>query len=202
MIFARVIVFGLVILAPNYGLAACVEEDFPTTNGGRDVDIPSLVDCINFLKNNALNRSSIIKTTYAAASGPEDGQNDGRIISRTLRFLKDFEETDIKIVYSDNLRATKSSGAAACRWIVKVDGTSCGDSEIYSDRHDAKNANIHSASTIVGYCSNLKKGWHTVDVWVGPTTPDYDGTDCYTGWKQKLWSLEATELFLTPSNSE
>lgn len=142
---------------------------------------------------------AIHKISYATAQGPNDGTDDGRIVSRTLRFHKDQGDTDIRILYSDNLRVR--GAGKACRWTINVNGTDCGDQKIYSDRYDAStNANLHGTSTVLGYCKGLGIGWHTIRVWVSEVPHNenaYADADCYTGWNNALWTLEATELFGT-----
>ena len=137
---------------------------------------------------------TVLKISYATANGPNDGTDDGRIVSRTLRFHKDRDDTDLRVLYSDNLRVRGNS--KACRWSVKINGTDCGDRKIYSDRHDENTANIHSTSTIIGYCTGVQAGWHTLRVWVSPVPENtqYAGSDCYTGWDRAIWTLEAMEI--------
>ncbi|MEM7300062.1 MAG: hypothetical protein AAF468_03175 [Pseudomonadota bacterium] len=142
---------------------------------------------------------AVLKVSYASGNGPNDGTDNGRIVSRALRFLKDQDTTDIRISYSDSHRVAGTG--KACRWTVKLDGTDCRNLKLVADRHDQNQSNVHSTSTIVGYCTGLNAGWHTVSVWVSEVPkPDnaYQGSDCYTGWDASVWTIEATELTATP----
>jgi len=143
---------------------------------------------------------AVKKISYSSGNGPNDGIDDGRIVSRALRFSKIEDNSTVRISYSDNLRVT-GDGSKACRWVVKVNGTNCSDYEFNIDKHDGRGSNNHSTSTLTGYCTGLKSGWHTVNVWVSPV-PSQDNrfanSDCWTGWNNSLWTIEATELTAVP----
>lgn len=209
--------------------AECPDQEFSIANGGREVDIVEFIKCVNFLNKNQttvesvkssiladpdiagliqkddIEPNKIVKVTYASGQGPNDATNDGRIFSRSLRFHKELEESEIRVLYSDVFRAQRDDKTpAGCRWSVRINGADCTNRAIYTDEHSNNAINVHSTSTLIGYCPNLPQGWHTVDVWVSPT-PDnnkYVGSNCYTGWKEKLWTIEATELFPTPHNTQ
>ena len=137
----------------------------------------------------------VLSVSYSSGNGPNDNLDDGRIVSRELRFFKKEASSKIRILYSDNMRVYGQN--KACRWHLKIDGTDCEDGSLFTDRHDGSSSNVHSTSTAVGYCSNLQSGWHTIHVWVSSVPhPDgnYAGADCYTGWDHASWIIEATEL--------
>ncbi len=169
--------------------------------------VSQIIECLIKLDSEeTLSRGgTVIGVTYASQNGPNDTTDDGRVASRVLRFQKIEKTSEVRIVYSDNLRVTHGSKWAACRWTVTVDGIDCGDRSIHTDRHDEHSASNHTHSTIIGYCSELSIGLHTVHVWVSPTPADnnkYGGSDCYTGWDNSLWTLEATELVANGPISE
>jgi len=138
----------------------------------------------------------IRKIAYTTGNGPSDGTDVGQIKSRVLRFTKAKTHTKIRISYTDNLRTYGS--AKGCRWEIRVDGSSCPNQAlIYDDyaapRGDNAHTNTYTSRTVVGYCSGVAVGSHTIGIWVG-NVPGYTGSDCDTGWKNSTWVIEAEEV--------
>ncbi|MEK8020255.1 MAG: hypothetical protein VSS75_025565 [Candidatus Parabeggiatoa sp.] len=135
---------------------------------------------------------NLIRTiAYATANGPSDGTDVGQIKSRVLSFRKAKTQTKIRISYTDNLRTHGSN--KACRWEIRVDGTSCPSQALVYDYYAKKEDNTHRSRTVVGYCSGVAAGSHTIRIWVS-NTPGYPGGDCYTGWYNSTWVIEAEEV--------
>ena len=114
-----------------------------------------------------------------------------KIKSRVLSFSKAKKDTKIRISYTDNLRVIGSS--KACRWEIRVDGNSCPNQALIYDYYANKDDNIHRSRTVVGYCSGVAAGSHRIGIWVG-NTPGYSGSNCYTGWSNSTWVIEAEEV--------
>ena len=136
--------------------------------------------------NETLSRS----ITYATDNGPNDGTDIGIIESRLLSFEKLRSNSDIRISYTDNFR-TFGYGKA-CRWEILIDGTSCPSQPLVYDNYVSQ-GNIHRSGTFVGYCSGLDTGLHEIQIYVD-NTPGYTRSDCYTGWENSTWLIEAEEV--------
>jgi len=135
---------------------------------------------------------NLIRTmAYATANGPNDGTDVGQIKSRVLSFSKAKTQTKIRISYTDNLRTHGSN--KACRWEIRVDGTSCPSQALVYDYYAKKEDNTHRSRTVVGYCSGVAAGSHTIGIWVSEV-PGYSGGDCWTGWYNSTWVIEAEEV--------
>ncbi|RKZ73647.1 MAG: hypothetical protein DRR19_30775, partial [Candidatus Parabeggiatoa sp. nov. 1] len=135
---------------------------------------------------------NLIRTiAYATGNGPVDGTDVGQIKSRVLRFTKAKTHTKIRINYTDNL-ATLGS-AKACRWEIRVDGRSCPNQALVYDDYAHRHEQTFSSHTVVGYCSGVAAGSHTIGIWVS-TTPGYSASNCHTGWKNSTWVIEVIEV--------
>ncbi len=205
------IIFLIILFSSHVGNASdCAAKlDLKETEGF----VSKLVDCLKVIEteNNNLRTGTasttqiavaapILKISYATEHGPTSAVKDGRIVSRSLRFFKEQDESEVRIMYIDNLRVTGAPNVA-CRWSVKVDGTDCGERRIFVDRHEGHPVNIHAPSVALGYCTNLEKGWHVVNVWVSPVPTEdnkYEPSQCVTGWNAPLWTIEAVELTASP----
>ena len=134
---------------------------------------------------------NLIRTiAYATGNGPHDDTDVGQIKSRVLSFNKAKTYTKIRISYTDNLRTLGSN--KACRWEIRVDGNSCPNQALIYDYH-ASSDNPLRSRTVVGYCSGIAAGSHTIGIWVS-NTPGYSGSNCYTGWNNSTWVIEAEEV--------
>jgi hypothetical protein len=145
---------------------------------------------------NTANETLIRTIAYATGNGPIDGTNVGQIKSRVLSFSKAKTNTKIRISYTDNLRIVGS--AKACRWEIRVDGRSCPNQALIYDVH-VQYVQTLRVSTVVGYCSGVAAGSHTIGIWVGntpnyPGSGNYTGSDCCTGWYNSTWVIEAEEV--------
>ncbi len=135
---------------------------------------------------------NLIRTiAYATGNGPVDGTDVGQIKSRVLRFTKAKTHTKIRINYTDNL-STKGH-VKACRWEIRVDGRSCPNQALVYDDYAHRHEQTFSSHTVVGYCSGVAAGSHTIGIWVS-TTPGYSASNCHTGWKNSTWVIEVIEV--------
>ncbi len=139
---------------------------------------------------NTANEALIRTMAYATGNGPNDGTDVGQIKSRVLRFTKAKTPTKIRINYTDSLRVRGNN--KICRWEIRVDGRSCPNQALVYDVHTQSLQTLR-ISTVVGYCSGVAAGSHTIGIWVG-NTPGHSGSDCYTGWKNSTWVIEAEEV--------
>jgi len=138
---------------------------------------------------NTANEALIRKIAYATGNGPGDETDVGQIKSRVLRFTKAKTNTKIRISYTDNLRTV--GPRKTCRWEIRVDGSSCPNQTLIYD--DYASTRGDTSRTVVGYCSGVAAGSHTIGIWVG-NVPGYTRSDCYTGWKNSTWVIEAEEV--------
>lgn len=138
----------------------------------------------------------IIRSIYHATGKQPDGADTGYVLGRTITIDKKKSATSIRVLYSDNFRVTGTG--RACRWEVRFDDASCPGGIIAWDKYESLAANDHEFNTIVGYCSGLSVGSHTMKVYVS-SSPSYSGCDCYTGWSpdgnSAAWVLEAEEVY-------
>jgi len=129
---------------------------------------------------------------YATGNGPNDGTDVGQIVSRVLNFTKKKANTKIRISYTDNLRTIGPN--KSCRWQMRINGNACPSQDLVYDFFDASSGgNIHRSNTLVGYCDQVPDGPVQVQIWVLPT-PGYSNCDCYTGFANSTWVIEAEEI--------
>ncbi len=151
-------------------------------------DVTKLTDAVQVAKNGNVGRT----IAYATGNGPNDGTDIGQIKSRVLRFTKAKAATKLRISYTDNFRTLGTR--KACRWEIRVDGKSCPNQALIYDDYFPREDH-HSSHTVVGYCSGLAAGTHTIGVWVSNNAhSSYSGGNCYTGWANSTWVLEAEEV--------
>jgi hypothetical protein len=67
-----------------------------------------------------VNGNLIRRIKIATGLGPVDMSNNGRIMSRTLVFTKVYDDTAIRILYSDILRVIKATSASSACWEIKI----------------------------------------------------------------------------------
>ncbi len=137
-----------------------------------------------------VNGNFIRTIAYATGNGPNDGTDVGQIKSRVLRFTKAKAATKLRISYTDNFRTLGTR--KACRWEIRVDGKSCPNQALIYDDWVPRD-DYHHSRNVVGYCSGIAAGKHTIGVWVS-NTHGRSGSDCYTGWNNSTWVLEAEEV--------
>jgi len=137
--------------------------------------------------------AALIRTiAYATGNGPSTEMDVGQIKSRVLRFTKTETNTKIRISYTDNLRTQGLN--KGCRWEIRVDGSSCPNQAlVYDDYASAHVEHTHSSRMVLGYCSGVPAGSHTIGIWVG-NTPGHTGSNCATGWNNSTWVIEAEEV--------
>jgi hypothetical protein len=141
----------------------------------------------------------IPKIYYATGNGPVDRTDVGQIVSRVLTVNKAKSDSVLKITYTDNMRALNDTGRdgtwRACRWEVKVNGNSCSHQPLVYDYISYLNQdNMLRSTTVTGYCQGVSEGNHEVQIWVGPTI-EGRSSDCYTGWRNSTWVIEAREVY-------
>ncbi|RKZ90977.1 MAG: hypothetical protein DRR19_08485, partial [Candidatus Parabeggiatoa sp. nov. 1] len=137
--------------------------------------------------------SNFIRTiAHATNNGPVDDTDVGQIATRVLSFSKAKTNTKIRINYTDSLR-TAGTGKG-CRWEIRVDGRSCPNQALVYDYYANKDDNTHRSRTVVGYCSGVAAGSHTIGIWVSNVPGVSSGSDCYTGWNNSTWVIEAEEV--------
>jgi hypothetical protein len=134
----------------------------------------------------------IRKVRMATGLGPEDGTDNGQIVSRVLTFTKINADTALRILYCDNLRVNGNDVAA--RWEIRIDGQSAPGGAIFQDKYGSS-GNYHEPVTILGYALGVSAGSHTIGVWVGPIPPRGVG-DAHTGWNGSRWTIEVQEVWL------
>jgi hypothetical protein len=147
--------------------------------------------------NALVNGSLIRRVARVHGLGPQDGTDNGYVSGRTLNFTKTQAATGIRISYVDNLRTYFSGlGGVACQWELRIDGASCTSPGALSFHHHVgyDNNNFHTASSLFGTCFGVGVGAHTIRVHVSPMS-GYPTADCYTGWNDQYWAIEAEEVF-------
>ena len=123
-------------------------------------------------------------------NGPSDGTDTGYVSGRSLTITKYKANTSLRVGYSDNLRTHAAN--ASCRWEIYIDGSSCSSGGLTMDVYTA-GSNVHHQRAYFGYCDTVSSGSHTLTVYVS-STPGYSGVDCFTGWPDQSWALEAEEI--------
>jgi hypothetical protein len=147
----------------------------------------------------AVNGGVTRRLQRAKGNGPNDQTDTGNVSGRTLTYTKyGGVETSVRVFYNDNLRVHNSTAATSgsCRWEIRFNGSSCASGAIYQDVHAYFSAqNDHQPGSVVGYCDNLAAGTYAITVYV--LTPGGSGVsaDCYTGWYNSYWVLEAEEVY-------
>ncbi|MDP7457162.1 MAG: hypothetical protein QGH47_00405 [Candidatus Woesearchaeota archaeon] len=141
---------------------------------------------------------TIRRITRETGLGPVDETDNGPISSRQLRFNKKKDNTAVRIGYTDNLRVYGTNNA--CSWEIKVDSVSCpGGALIYDYYVYAATGyeNTHRSYGVFGYCEGLSAGDHQFQVYVSshPAATAYANSNCYTGWHNSRWTLEAEEVY-------
>jgi hypothetical protein len=131
----------------------------------------------------------------ATGLGPADDTDSGQIVSRVLTVNKSRTDTALRIGYTDNFRAVQSGGGYSCSWEVRVDGAPCPGGALRYDHYNGYTAgSMHFPGHVVGYCEGIAAGSHEIQVWVGPP-PSQVVANCYTGWYESRWTLEAEEVY-------
>ncbi len=133
----------------------------------------------------------MIRQISRATGAANDSRDTGFITGRSLSFNKAKDTTAMRIGYSDNFRVTGTS--KACRWEITVDDVSCPDYPLIFDFYSDA-GNTHRSTSMFGYCEGVSAGTHTIKVKVG-STPGYTASDCFTGWSNSRWTLEAEETY-------
>ncbi|ETR69495.1 MAG: hypothetical protein OMM_03895 [Candidatus Magnetoglobus multicellularis str. Araruama] len=141
-------------------------KQFEISNKVNEIPVKSIVEETAKEKLNEYT-SKIINTSHISKLGPTDYTNPGLLKDRVLKFDKLKENSIIRIGYTDTFQAHGKN--KACRWEIKIDGLSCPSGKLIYGRHDGKESNIHDSNHIIGYCENISKGKHNIQIWVGAT---------------------------------
>ena len=84
------------------------------------------------------------------------------IPKRTLNFVKKSATSLVRVTYADNLRVY--GNGKVCTWTIKIDGRDC-PVPIYNSKHTtATSDNDHTPHAIVGTCSGIGRGGHTMTI--------------------------------------
>jgi len=113
----------------------------------------------------------------------EDGRDTGVASGRVMKFDKRTDASQLRITWATNLRvrAHNNRGGAYCHWELQIDGKSCSNpSKIGVSMHSQSNDNDLIPVEVVGWCQAIKRGPHTVQVYVSRSGSN---SDCYTGWQ-------------------
>lgn len=135
-----------------------------------------------------------IARVHGNGGGADAGADTGALSTRLLKFSKTRADTGIRVTWTDNTRVT---GGDACRWEIKIDGASCTNpGPLVNDLYfgGVSGMNHHRFATVIETCFGLAAGEHQIQVFVGPV-PAYSQGDCYTGWANQYWALEAEEVY-------
>lgn len=133
----------------------------------------------------------IIRTiAHSTGNWPSDDTDTWMIASRVLTFNKLKTNTDIRISYTDNLRVIGTN--KSCSREIKIDWNSCPNQKLIYNFYTTW-SNIHRSRTMVGYCSWISSGSHQIQIWVA-NSQWYSDSDCYTGWLNSTWVIEAEEV--------
>merc|ERR1719238_2143725 len=83
-----------------------------------------------------------------------------------------------------------------CNWELRIDGKSCSQpSKIGVSMHSQQNDNDHIPVEVVGWCRNIGKGNHRLQIYI---TRGNGNSDCYTGWNahdyMEAWEPTSAEM--------
>lgn len=122
-----------------------------------------------------------------------DETDNGALPGRRVTFVKRLNSTGLRVSWNDNFRVMGTG--TACRWEIVFNGASCTNpGGLVFDKYEGNTgSNRHDLASVFGTCFGLNAGTVTVSTRVGPT-PGYAVTDCYTGWKGQLSSIEVEEV--------
>ena len=131
----------------------------------------------------------------AIGNGAFNGMSDP-LPDRNITFTKKEDSTPLRIVYYDNMRNAGASGTV-CGWEVLIDGLSCPSGDIALDNHQGAVDNDHEPHMIIGLCTGVNAGSHTITTRTYSVGSWVTGT-CYTGWSNsdaeaQTWILEVDE---------
>lgn len=144
-------------------------------------------------------KGQIIRKVFMATGNGNDATDNGQIVSRILSFTKLYHDTAIKITYCDNLRIYSQTTNSTARWEVRINGNHPPGGYIYQDKHNdviVSGSNFHEPTIIKGYAQGLEAGEHRIEVWVKTPIYGHHAADCFTGWNNSTWSIEAEEVWI------
>ena len=129
----------------------------------------------------------------AHGRGPTQDEDNGPLPSRVLTVTKAQAGTGVRVSYQDNIRVLTVD--RSCRYEIRFNGAPCPGGGIFFDYYQGNVAglNLHRSESNFGTCFGLPAGVHQIQVHVGPT-PGYPVSDCFTGFFNQYWALEAEEV--------
>ena len=147
---------------------------------------------INALNNWHPDSAKLSIKRIALENVKHDDDEASAIPTLSVEFTKKEDESLMKLTYVDNLRAHGTE--QWCQWSIKVDSKDC-PKRIYNTVNTKSSSDDDFAPrAIVGTCSDIKKGAHTMTIALARSS----SADCYTGWfpddKGGTFFMEAQEL--------
>lgn len=126
------------------------------------------------------------KTWRSQARGED---NMFPLTGRELKFTKEEDNSQIRVVYADNFRVY---GGGTCRWYLRFNDKICGGNKWLAQTvHTNSGDNDHLNQAFTGYCAGLPAGEYWLKAGVNS-----GGNDCYTGWEGS-YHLETEEVYVS-----
>lgn len=132
------------------------------------------------------------RLTWVQRYNQQDGRDIGYVNYRYLDFVKLDDDTEMRFLWNDNARVY-GNGNKACTWEIRVDSKPCVTGRLAFSQFAVGNDNDYQTHSLLGYCGNIKKGKHRMQIYV---TYQAGGHDCLTGgyWSTpNNYILEAEE---------
>jgi hypothetical protein len=141
----------------------------------------------------------IREVRIATGLGPDESADSGRLMSRTLTFVKQYDETAIRITYTDVFRAySGSDSAAAGSWEIRCNDQSIPGGQLIFKKYIHSNAqynNDHDPTTVLAFAEGLSAGIYEIQIWVAQI--DDIPANIHTGWRDSRWTIEAEEVWIS-----
>ena len=178
---------------PN-GIIKTVAANVPLRIGNRAAGAEFLTARVDEVRVSPTAEGQGVFPRFARVQGYiNDGTDNGLLAGRELTVAKRVGSTGLRIVWSDNFRVTVNN--TACSWEVLFNAAPCAiPGALMFDKYEgATSSNRHDPSTFVGTCFGLAAGSVAVTTRVFQTA-SHPGGDCFTGWNNQLFSIEAEEV--------
>jgi archaellum component FlaC len=178
-------------------------------NGDLDATLDLIGENATAISDNALDITQVAadasepRTIQRIVGQRNEGQDSGIIASRTLTFVKEHDDTTVRITWFDNRRTL---GYSYGYWRGYIDGELCVDPKpmqwwhhSYGPRLDGDHySDDHYNASLLGYCratasGPIEAGTHTFTVEV----VDVGGNrgDWYAGWNSTTFVVEMEEVY-------
>ncbi len=188
---------------------AAAQDELIALNGDLDAALDLIGENATAISDNALDitqvaaESSEPRTIQRIVGQRNEGQDSGIIASRTLTFVKEHDDTTVRITWFDNRRTL---GYSYGYWRGYIDGELCVDPKpmqwwhhSYGPRLDGDHySDDHYNASLLGYCratasGPIEAGAHTFTVEV----VDVGGnrSDWYAGWNNTTFVVEMEEVY-------